>query len=84
MPRRASPRHIERLRQERGADFRSRAMKRAIKAAGGPSALARALGISPQSVSEWPEPPLDRVVAIEKLTGVSRFELRPDLKALLG
>lgn len=78
------PRHIERLQQGRGADFRSAALKRAIKRAGGISALAHSLKISPQSVSEWPEPPLERVVAIERLTGVSRFELRPDLKRLLG
>ena len=84
MPRRASPRFIERQRQGRGATFRSRALKRAIKAAGGVSALARELGITPQSLSEWPEPPLEHVVQIEQLSGVSRFDLRPDLRQLLS
>jgi TorA maturation chaperone TorD len=52
---------------------------RAIEAAGGVGALARALGISQPSVSNWTRIPAERVIAVESLTGVQRTELRPDL-----
>lgn len=49
---------------------------------GGQSKLARELGIKPQSVQTWCStgviPPL-RVLEVEKITGVSRHKLRPDL-----
>lgn len=54
---------------------------RAIDSFGGTVALARALGESTQTVSNWRqrgEPPANRCVAIERLTGVSRRELRSD------
>ncbi len=55
------------------------ALKRAIEAAGGLAALAAPLGISAQAVSQWDEVPPRRVLAVEKVSGVSRHELRPDL-----
>lgn len=54
-------------------------MLKAIKAAGGPAALARYLGIQRQAVSQWRRVPVDHVLAIERLTDVSRNELRPDI-----
>jgi len=57
-----------------------KALKRAIDAAGGQSSLARMLGIKQPAVSQWTVAPLDRCLTIESLTGVSRFELRPDLE----
>lgn len=49
---------------------------------GGQSRLARKLGIKPQSVQAWCAigviPP-SRVLEVEKITGFSRHELRPDL-----
>ena len=54
-------------------------LRRAIEAAGGVGALARALGISQPSVSNWQRVPAERVIAVESLTGVARSELRPDL-----
>jgi DNA-binding transcriptional regulator YdaS (Cro superfamily) len=57
-------------------------LKKAIKAAGSQSALARLLGVAPQSVQEWGEkgyPPASRVLAIEAATGVSAHKLRSDL-----
>jgi DNA-binding transcriptional regulator YdaS (Cro superfamily) len=50
---------------------------------GGQAALARALGVTPQAVSQWvkgtrPVPPR-HALAIELATGVSRHDLRPDV-----
>ena len=56
-----------------------KALRRAIKAAGNKSALARLLGCTRQCVSGWKRVPLVRVVAVEKATGVPRAELRPDV-----
>lgn len=54
-----------------------------IKALGGPSAAARALGISkPSVVMNWRtrgQVPAERVLEIETATGISRHELRPDI-----
>lgn len=55
------------------------ALKRAIKAAGGLSGIAEPLSITIQAVSQWNEVPAGRVLAVERLSGVSRHELRPDL-----
>lgn len=55
---------------------------RATDAVGGQSALARALGCTPQNVQKWCASgriPAERVLAIEQATGISRHELRPDI-----
>ena len=52
-----------------------------IRAAGGVTELARRVGISQPSVSNWSRVPADRVVAVEAATGVARAVLRPDLYA---
>lgn len=59
------------------------ALDRAKEAVGGSSALARALslvgpGLKPQAISQWDKVPLARVIDVERVTGVSRHELRPD------
>ncbi|MBD9571734.1 Cro/CI family transcriptional regulator [Ensifer sp. ENS08] len=54
-------------------------LDRARKAVGGSSALARKLNITPQAVSQWKEAPPERVLAIERETGVSRHDLRRDV-----
>jgi TorA maturation chaperone TorD len=54
-------------------------VEKAVQAAGGASALARALGISQPAISSWKRIPAERVLAIESITGISRSELRPDL-----
>jgi DNA-binding transcriptional regulator YdaS (Cro superfamily) len=51
----------------------------AIEQAGGPSAVGRALGISPQAVGQWRRIPAERVIAVEALSGVSRHLMRPDI-----
>lgn len=59
--------------------MREGGLEDAIRAAGGVGALARALGISQPSVSNWQRIPAERVIAVEALTGVPRAALRPDL-----
>jgi TorA maturation chaperone TorD len=51
----------------------------ALRATGGTSELARKLGISQPSVSNWTRVPAERVLAVEALSGVDRKTLRPDL-----
>jgi TorA maturation chaperone TorD len=51
----------------------------AIRAAGGVGALARKIGISQPSVSNWARIPAERVLAVEAATGIDRSILRPDL-----
>ena len=58
---------------------RKEALRRAIDAAGGPGALAGPLGITPQAVSQWDEVPPLRVLAVERISGIPKEELRPDL-----
>ena len=58
------------------------ALDRAVEAAGSQLALANALGIKSPSISGWYDRkkiPVERVIAIESATGVSRHELRPDV-----
>src|SRR5664279_5545148 len=59
--------------------MRDPGLNEAIRAAGGVSELARQLGISQPSVSNWNRVPAERVAAVETLTGVNRMVLRPDL-----
>lgn len=55
------------------------ALQRAREVAGGAVGLGRQLGISPQAVSQWGRVPAERVVDVERITGIPRAELRPDL-----
>lgn len=59
--------------------MRDQALERAIGAAGGVRALARAVGVSQPAVSNWKRVPADRVLSVEASTGIPRGELRPDL-----
>ena len=56
-----------------------RGLQEAIRAAGGVTELARRIGISQPSVSNWSRVPAERVLTVEALTGVARAILRPDL-----
>lgn len=46
---------------------------------GGISELARRLGITHPALYHWPRVPANRVLQIEKLTGISRHDMRPDI-----
>jgi TorA maturation chaperone TorD/DNA-binding transcriptional regulator YdaS (Cro superfamily) len=59
--------------------MRDAGLEQAIRAAGGVASLARAIGIAQPSVSAWSRIPAERVLAVEALTRVHRFILRPDL-----
>lgn len=59
--------------------MRDQGLDEAISAVGGVSELARRLGISQPSVSNWSRVPADRVLSVEAATGVARAVLRPDL-----
>ena len=59
--------------------MREQGLDAAIRAAGGIGALARRIGISQPSVSNWARIPAERVLSVEEATGVDREILRPDL-----
>jgi TorA maturation chaperone TorD len=63
--------------------MRDPGLDEAILAAGGVGALARKIGISQPSVSNWSRVPAERVLAVEAATGVDRAMLRPDLYGAL-
>lgn len=60
-------------------DEMHQALEVAKSKAGGASSLARALRITPQAVNQWNVVPPERVLEVERFTGVSRHLLRPDV-----
>jgi TorA maturation chaperone TorD len=61
--------------------MRDQGLEQAINAVGGITELARRIGISQPSVSNWERIPAERVLSVEAVTGVARSVLRPDLFA---
>jgi TorA maturation chaperone TorD len=59
--------------------MRDQGLHQAIRAAGGVGALARKIGISQPSLSNWSRVPAERVLSVESATGIDRTVLRPDL-----
>ena len=59
--------------------MRDTGLQEAIRAVGGVSELARRIGISQPSVSNWDRIPAERVLTVESATGINRAILRPDL-----
>lgn len=57
----------------------------AKETAGGSSGIARAISelraepITPQAVSQWKVVPPGRVIDVERISGIPRRELRPDI-----
>lgn len=56
-----------------------RALALAVEARGGPRKIAAEIGISSQAISQWAYVPAQRVLDVERVSGVSRHMLRPDL-----
>lgn len=56
-------------------------MQKAIEAAGGITELARRVGVTRQRVQYWVDRhcPAEHCLAVENATGVTRYELRPDV-----
>lgn len=57
------------------------ALQRAKKSVNGSTCLAAGLDgrITPQAISQWRQVPAGRVLDVERVTGVPRHELRPDI-----
>jgi DNA-binding transcriptional regulator YdaS (Cro superfamily) len=51
----------------------------AIRAAGGGAALGKALKLNRQAIYQWSRVPPEHVHTVERLTGIPRHKLRPDL-----
>jgi TorA maturation chaperone TorD len=64
--------------------MRDQGLQHAIDVAGGVSELARRIGISQPSVSNWDRVPAERVISVETATGINRAILRPDLYSADG
>lgn len=59
-------------------DTAKAALERAFRQAGTRTRLAEQLGITLQAVSQWKICPANRVLQVERITGVPKHELRPD------
>jgi hypothetical protein len=68
--------HSSTLKPTRKKDAGLRA---AIAKAGGLQKLGQLLGINYQAIQQWQRVPSERIVEIERVTGVRREALRPDL-----
>lgn len=64
-------------------DSPNQALRDAVAAAGGQSALARLIGTSQAAVWKWvsrrKDLPAEHVLKVEEATGISRHRLRPDV-----
>lgn len=54
-------------------------LERAIEGAGGAVPLAEKLQITAEAIYQWPKCPVKRVLEVERISGVPRHELRPDI-----
>ena len=50
-----------------------------IRAGGGVVALSKKLRITKGAVSQWHRVPVNRVFDVEKITGIPRSQIRPDI-----
>ena len=58
---------------------KQRAVDEAVRRLGSISQLARRLGITRQAIQQWTTVPVQHVLAMEEISGVSRYEMRPDV-----
>lgn len=59
-------------------------LKYILETRGGPAGLASKLKLSKQAVGKWKCVPHKRVLDVEKITGISRHDIRPDIYPLDG
>jgi DNA-binding transcriptional regulator YdaS (Cro superfamily) len=59
--------------------YKDPGLSKAIEAAGGVRALARALKCAHTSILQWTKVPYRRLLDVERVTGMPREELRPEL-----
>ncbi|MAI05712.1 MAG: pyruvate, phosphate dikinase [Alphaproteobacteria bacterium TMED87] len=64
-----------------GYKMRDNALEKAIEFIGGTVALAKAISVTSQAISQWDRVPAERVIAVEEATkgNITRYQLRPDL-----
>ena len=41
--------------------------------------LTKILGLQPSTISQWKAVPPEHVLGVEQFTGISRYDLRPDV-----
>jgi DNA-binding transcriptional regulator YdaS (Cro superfamily) len=63
-------------------DQAKRVMRRLRDEPGQLAKIARAINVNPQAVSQWRMVPLERLIAVERISGIPREELRPDVKLI--
>ncbi len=56
-----------------------KALQKAIAIAGTNAALGALCGITGQAVAQWKQVPRKHILTVERHTGISRHELRPDI-----
>ena len=56
-----------------------RAVDEAVRKEGSRSRVAEKLGISRQAMQQWSCVPAKHVLALESMSGVSRYDMRPDI-----
>ena len=58
-----------------------KAVDEAVRRYGSLKAVAKRLKITPQAIVQWPSigPPAKHVLALEQMSGVLRYDLRPDI-----
>ena len=61
------------------ADMANEHIRAIAQKVGGVVALSKAIGLSRTAVSQWTRVPAERIAAVERITGVPRHQLRPDL-----
>ena len=54
-------------------------IERAVETQGTQLKLARLLGITRSAIAQWKKVPPGRVLDVERITGISRHDLRPDV-----